>query len=150
MDSLGSLRGPVHPGAPGGGLGLSVGQERRECDETIGTDGKVGVLGEGIAFDCLIFKAGGDNFLGKDQVAMCLGPRRGERGYLIVLGVVVVVVVVVVVDTKIFELKFHGFRGTGTVDDVGEVVEEGPAISELAEKGVGVGVGGAHALPVFA
>ena len=76
---------------------------------------------------------------------MCLGPRRGERGYQIVLGVVVV-------NSKIFEFKFHGFRSTstGTVDDVDEMVEEGPAISELAEKGVGVGVGvgvgGTHAL----
>ena len=48
MDSLGySSRGPIHPGAPGGGLGVAaaiilvVGQERRECDETVGTDGKV-------------------------------------------------------------------------------------------------------------
>lgn len=88
MDSLGySLRGPIYPGAPGGGLGVAaanilvVGQERRECDETVGTDGKVGVLGEGVVLrHHLTFKAG-DNFFGKDQVAPRLGPRRGEGGY---------------------------------------------------------------------
>ena len=88
MHSLGcSSRGPVHPGAPGGLLGVApanilvVGQERRQCDETVGADGKVGVLGEGIVLrhHRITFDAG-DNFFGKDQVAPRLVPRRGEGG----------------------------------------------------------------------
>ena len=105
MDSFGSLRGPtsIHPGAPGDFAAAAnffgVGQERRECDETVGTDGELGILGEGIVLrHHLSFKAG-DNFFGKDQVAPRLVPRRGKGGYQIWYagtgngGVVFVVVV---------------------------------------------------------